>query len=85
MTHRKRSRKELKAIHSKKAKSRPYRVEPLGGTKDEPNFLAGSRPSPIGGTRGLFGSDTIAENKTPIRSGKHPLARQRRLLKGADE
>jgi len=84
MTHRKRGKKENAAIHAK-GKGRPYKVGPLA-EKDEPNFLAGDNPNALGGTRPLLGgTETIAKNKTPIRSGKHALRGNNRLLSGADE
>jgi hypothetical protein len=83
--HRKRSRKEIRAIKARAKKDRPYKVGPLSDGKDVPNFLAGDRPHPLGGTRPLLVGDApVSEGKTPIAKGKHVLARHRRLLKRAD-
>ena len=82
MVHRKRSRKEMRAIKAKA--KRPYKVGPLSDGKDVPNFLAGDHSNAIGGTRPLMGGDSaVSEGKTTIAKDT-PFLKRRRLLKGAD-
>jgi hypothetical protein len=82
MKNRKRSRKELKALHAKKR----YKVGPLADPKDwqKGNFLSMDAPNALGGTRPLLAGDSpVSKENQPISKGKTAILRHRKLLRRA--